>query len=125
MAGRVAAVADLGGVAHAVATAVGLREVPDRPLADALVGFLRDKSLLLVVDNCEHVVDAVARFIDGVLRASPRAAALGWFWWTGSYHTEGRRWLDRTLLLNPEPTRARAEGAAPGGMARTSSARSG
>src|SRR5262249_43777872 len=73
---ELAAVADPGGVAHAVATAVGLREVPDRLLADALVGFLRDKSLLLVVDNCEHVVDAVARLMDGVLRTCPRVRIL-------------------------------------------------
>src|SRR5262249_55211846 len=73
---ELAAVADPGGVAHAVATAVGLREVPDRLLADALVGFLRDKSLLLVVDNCEHVVDAVAHLMDGVLRTCPRVRIL-------------------------------------------------
>ncbi len=73
---ELAALADPGGVAHAVATALGLREVPDRPLADAVVGFLRDKRLLLVVDNCEHVVDAVARLIDTVLRTCPRVRIL-------------------------------------------------
>jgi predicted ATPase/DNA-binding CsgD family transcriptional regulator len=73
---ELAAVTDPGGVAAVVATAVGLREVPDRPLADALVGFLRDKSLLLIVDNCEHVVDAAARLIDSVLRTCPRVRIL-------------------------------------------------
>jgi predicted ATPase len=73
---ELAALADPGGVARAVATAVGLREVPDRPLGDVLIGFLRNKSLLLVVDNCEHVVDAVARLIDDVLRTCPRVRIL-------------------------------------------------
>jgi predicted ATPase/DNA-binding CsgD family transcriptional regulator len=73
---ELAAVTDPGGVTHAVATAVGLREVPDRPLTDALVGFLRDKRILLVVDNCEHVVDAVSRLINGVLRTCPRVRIL-------------------------------------------------
>ncbi|HYW90639.1 MAG TPA: AAA family ATPase [Chloroflexota bacterium] len=73
---ELAAVTDPGGVPHAFATAVGLREVPDRALADALTGFLRNKSLLLVVDNCEHVVDAVAHLIDDVLRTCPQVRIL-------------------------------------------------
>ena len=73
---ELAAVADPGGVPLAVATAVGLREVPDRPLPELLLGFLRNKSLLLVVDNCEHVVDAVAGLIDGILRTCPRVRIL-------------------------------------------------
>jgi predicted ATPase len=73
---ELAAVTDPGAVAEAIATAVGLREVPDRPLADALVVFLRTKSLLLVVDNCEHVVDAVAHLVDTVLRTCPQVRIL-------------------------------------------------
>ncbi len=73
---ELAGVTDPGGVAHAAATAIGLREVPDRPLADALIGFLRNKSLLLVMDNCEHLVEAVARLVDDVLRTCPRVRIL-------------------------------------------------
>ena len=44
-------------VPQAVATALGVLERPDRPLSDTLVEFLHAKKALLVVDNCEHLVD--------------------------------------------------------------------
>ena len=51
-----------------VATALGVREMADRPLIDALANALRDRRLLLVLDNCEHLLDACARLIDGLLK---------------------------------------------------------
>jgi non-specific serine/threonine protein kinase len=45
-------------VLQAVALGLGLREVPGRPLDALLASELRSKQLLLVLDNCEHVVDA-------------------------------------------------------------------
>lgn len=43
-----------------VATALGLREAADVPAADALAAHLARQQVLLVLDNCEHVLDAVA-----------------------------------------------------------------
>ena len=43
---------------------------------------------------------------DAGLRLS---GALGWFWWSRSNHTEGRRWLARALNATSERTRARAK----------------
>lgn len=57
-------------VAQAVSAALGLREVPGHPLTDSLMEFLSGKCLLLVLDNCEHVVDAAARLADTLLRVS-------------------------------------------------------
>jgi predicted ATPase/DNA-binding SARP family transcriptional activator len=54
-------------VAHALASVLGINEQPDRSLTDALVDFLGAKRALLVLDNCEHLVDAVARFVDTLL----------------------------------------------------------
>ncbi|MGH3090631.1 MAG: LuxR C-terminal-related transcriptional regulator [Rubrobacteraceae bacterium] len=48
-----------------------VREKPDRPTADALVDALRSKKLLLVLDNCEHLVDAVARLAETLLLSCP------------------------------------------------------
>jgi predicted ATPase/DNA-binding SARP family transcriptional activator/DNA-binding CsgD family transcriptional regulator len=63
-------------VAQAVAAALGVQEQPDRSLTDALVDFLRAKRALLVLDNCEHLVDAVARFVDALLNSSPHLRVL-------------------------------------------------
>jgi non-specific serine/threonine protein kinase len=58
-------------VPNQVASVLDLREQPDRPLASTLASHLRDKSLLLVVDNCEHVVHACAQLVEGLLQACP------------------------------------------------------
>ena len=53
-------------------TALGVREQPRRtPAIDAVLDYLRDKELLLVLDNCEHVVDAVAAIVERLLAACP------------------------------------------------------
>ena len=50
-------------VPQAVADAVGVQEQPGQPLTDTLVEALREKKLLLVLDNCEHLVEAAARLV--------------------------------------------------------------
>ncbi len=58
-------------LAHMMTTALDLpRRSPCGPLAD-LAEFLRDRTLLLVVDNCEHVVEACAEVISTLLAAAP------------------------------------------------------
>jgi predicted ATPase/DNA-binding SARP family transcriptional activator/DNA-binding CsgD family transcriptional regulator len=57
-------------VAQAVAAALGVQEQPERSLTDTLAEFLRAKRALLVVDNCEHLVDAVAILADTLLNSS-------------------------------------------------------
>ena len=47
---------------------LGIHETPDRPMPRALADALHDAQLLLVVDNCEHVLDACASLIDLLLR---------------------------------------------------------
>ena len=53
------------------ATAIGLRDETQRPVIDILCDFLREKKLLIVLDNCEHLVDACAQMADRILRAAP------------------------------------------------------
>jgi predicted ATPase/DNA-binding CsgD family transcriptional regulator len=59
-------------VPRAVASALGVREQPGRPLAVTLAEALRSRDLLLVLDNCEHVLAACATLADSLLRACPR-----------------------------------------------------
>jgi predicted ATPase/DNA-binding SARP family transcriptional activator len=68
---ELARVEDEAQVPAAVAGVLGAREGLARPDAASLGAFLGDRSLLLVLDNCEHVVDACAALVDGLLRAAP------------------------------------------------------
>ncbi|MHA4852896.1 protein kinase domain-containing protein [Rhodococcus sp. MSC1_016] len=52
-----------------VSGALGLRDQSARPIHDVLVEFLASKRILLVLDNCEQLVDAVARLVEDLLRA--------------------------------------------------------
>jgi len=60
---------DPGLVSQAVATALGVREEPGRPLQATLVEAVGSKSMLLVLDNCEHLAAACASLTEAMLRA--------------------------------------------------------
>jgi predicted ATPase len=59
----------------AVAAAVGLRELGERPLLDTLADFLRARGLLLILDNAEHLLE-FAPFVANLLSACPRLKIL-------------------------------------------------
>jgi predicted ATPase/DNA-binding CsgD family transcriptional regulator len=67
---ELADVGDPALVTNAVTAALDLRDQAAEPVA-LLRSYLRHKELLLVLDNCEHLLDATARLIDDVLRAAP------------------------------------------------------
>ena len=63
-------------VAQRVRAELGIREEAGRSAETALIDVLRSRELLLVVDNCEHIVDAVAALTDKLLRNCPRLCVL-------------------------------------------------
>jgi predicted ATPase/class 3 adenylate cyclase/DNA-binding CsgD family transcriptional regulator len=63
-------------ISEAIAGVFGLREEFGRPLIDTLAEQLHDLDALLVVDNCEQVLDAAAVMIEALLRACPRLRVL-------------------------------------------------
>jgi len=71
-----APVADPALVPAAVAQALGVRETPGRPLVETLTDALRAKRLLLVLDNCEHLLPAAAPVVAELLAAGPGLKAL-------------------------------------------------
>ena len=73
---ELAALADPAMVPQAVAAAVGVREQPGRPLQQTLADALRPQRLLLVLDNCEHLVRPCAELADALLRACPNLRVL-------------------------------------------------
>ena len=58
-------------VAQAIAGALGLQDRAGYAPAAAMADYLAGRQLLLVLDNCEHLVDAVAKLADLLLRAAP------------------------------------------------------
>ena len=61
---ELARLADARLVSQAVAQTVKVVEQPGRPLLDSLLDALQDKQLLLVLDNCEHLLKACAQLVE-------------------------------------------------------------
>ena len=59
-----------------VAAAMRVEERADASLVDALESWLRDRTLLLVLDNCEHVVEAVSDTVARLLQRCPHVQVL-------------------------------------------------
>ncbi|MDQ0931067.1 ATP-binding protein [Streptomyces turgidiscabies] len=96
-----AAVRDGTLVPHAVADALGIRDEAGGAPLDTVVAHLRERRLLLVLDNCEHVTDACASLVAAVLGASEGVRVL-----TTSRHRLGlpeEQLLTVTPLATPAP----------------------
>lgn len=73
---ELASIADPAHVVRAVADALGARERPGEPLSASIHDRIGDARLVIVLDNCEHVVDAAATVARDLLRACLRASVL-------------------------------------------------
>ena len=63
-------------VAVTVADLLGVRRDPGRPVFETLVRAVGERSLLMLLDNCEHLVGACAKLADVLLRGCPNLALL-------------------------------------------------
>ncbi len=68
---ELAPVADTRLVAEALATVLGVREQAGRSLLTTLTDRLRSRQLLVVLDNCEHVLDRCAELVVALLHVCP------------------------------------------------------
>src|SRR4030095_4094444 len=66
-----ATVSDPALVPEAIVNAMELRGEADRPPLDTLIDALRTRQLLIVLDNCEHLIEACAQIVATLLRRSP------------------------------------------------------
>jgi predicted ATPase/class 3 adenylate cyclase/Tfp pilus assembly protein PilF len=73
---ELASLSDPALVAQTVASTLGVREELGRLLIETLADSLRPRSLLLVLDNCEHLLSACAQLADRLLRACPNLRIL-------------------------------------------------
>src|SRR5439155_4269587 len=49
---------------------------PGRPISETLVDYLRGKKLLLILDNCEHLIEACSQLAHAILQACPQVRVL-------------------------------------------------
>src|ERR1700686_1758256 len=63
-------------VAVTVARALGLPDQPGRSTVDSLLRFVRDRQMLVVLDNCEHLLDASAELVVALLSGAARLTLL-------------------------------------------------
>ncbi len=64
---ELAPLSDPAQIIPALAEVFGLQELPFNPLANLVMDYLRDKRTLLILDNCEHLIEACARLADDLL----------------------------------------------------------
>jgi predicted ATPase/DNA-binding CsgD family transcriptional regulator len=68
---ELAPLSDPSYVPQAVASVLGVREQPGHMLREILSDHLRTKELLLLMDNCEHLIGACAELVEALLRTCP------------------------------------------------------
>lgn len=68
---ELASLTDATHVVQACADAMGIREEGSAPLESTLIATLSQRACLIVLDNCEHVLEAAARLTDTILKACP------------------------------------------------------
>lgn len=64
-------ISDSSLVLVAIASALGAQEVPNRPLLKTVLAHLRSRSMLIILDNCEHVIIEAANIATALLSSCP------------------------------------------------------
>jgi predicted ATPase/DNA-binding SARP family transcriptional activator len=59
-----------------IAHSLNIREIPNEPLIDTLKTYLKSKDVLLIIDNCEHLIRACAQYAEQLLAACPKLKIL-------------------------------------------------
>ncbi len=73
---ELATVSEASQVAVTMAASIGAQQVPNRSPLETLVGYLRHATLLLVLDNCEHLIDEAAFVVERLLQGCPQLRIL-------------------------------------------------
>lgn len=108
---ELASVTDPEAVPYVMAAALGIQEQPGRRVEDTMVDSLRHRNMLLIVDNCEQVVEAVGRIVEALLQRCPGVTVLA----TGRERLSvpGEQAWPVSPLPLPDVVDVRAAGASP------------
>src|SRR4029077_584894 len=63
-------------VVHTVASAMGVQRQSGQSIQNTLLYVLSDQKVLLILDNCEHLIDPCARLAETILRGCPKVKIL-------------------------------------------------
>jgi predicted ATPase/class 3 adenylate cyclase len=97
---RLEALTDPRVVPQAVALVIGAKEEPGHSLTEALVGYCRARRCLLVLDNCEHLIQACAELAAILLQSGPGTKILASS--REPFHTQGETIYDVPPLSTPD-----------------------
>jgi non-specific serine/threonine protein kinase len=95
-----ALISDPSLVTAQIAQTLGVKEGPHRPLQDAVLSHLGHRRLLLIFDNCEHVIEEIRRVAGAILRSCPEVHVLATS--LESLNIAGERALRLPTLPAPE-----------------------
>lgn len=65
---ELAAITDPDRIVEGIASAIGLREVVDEPMRETLIRFVCGRTMLLIIDNCEHLLEPCADLVADMLK---------------------------------------------------------
>jgi predicted ATPase/class 3 adenylate cyclase len=100
---ELAPVTDPQFVVRVVANAIGVREEPGQPLDALLQSYLQQRRLLLILDNCEHLMSACATLIARIMRTCPGVSVMTTS--RAALEIEGEViWRVPSLAMPPETT---------------------
>lgn len=91
-------------VPQALATVLGIKEVPGQPLEDTLAAYVADKRLLIVLDNCEHLLSASAALAKRLMQAGAQLQLLATS--REPLHVAGEAVFAVPTLSAPDPQRS-------------------
>ncbi|MFZ1321261.1 MAG: NB-ARC domain-containing protein [Ignavibacteria bacterium] len=90
-------------IAQTIANSLGINEQPDQNTIDTLYNYLKDKELLLILDNCEHLVTACAEITEKLLQHCPKLKIIATS--REAFRCEGEHTYNVTSLTHPDPNK--------------------
>ncbi len=69
---ELAAISQPGSISEGITKSLGITEVPNKSLENTIIDFLKDKEILLILDNCEHLINASAVITEKLLINCPK-----------------------------------------------------
>ena len=109
---ELAPVADARMVAQAIASVLGVKEETGRPVLEALAAAVSDRRLLVILDNCEHLLQACAETSGALLQAGPEMRILATS--REPLHVAGETTYPLPALAAPDPQQPMAAAALAG-----------